>query len=208
QSVGGWMIPPESMGHLCLVISAVDELAVCHVGVVRITDAILSTGGNRDAKRSITAAGREKIHWLFKDFLLPPNILLQLPRAIVDQIMALPSGQQRIDQIFRVAQKKRIGRGVIATLGQQDDYMKRIRGNGGSRTRLKSEGIIILGHYEEHRRIAHSLGIPVPDKGETVSVRVVPADSDLVPAVRIDRARWRVANDDDPIVEAPNCPHR
>ncbi|HSG70790.1 MAG TPA: NaeI family type II restriction endonuclease [Planctomycetaceae bacterium] len=207
QSIGGWMIPLEAMGHLCLLIWADDQLSRWRLGIVRIEEAILSKGGNRDSKRSISASGRERIQWIFEDAPLPPNILLQLPRETIDEIMALPNGQQRIDQIFRVAQQMRIGRGVIATLGQQDDYMKRVRGNGGSRTRLKPEGIIILGHYEEHRRIAQSLGVPAPSRGEMVSVRVVPADADDDRVAELDGKLWRIATADDPIVEAPECPH-
>lgn len=207
QTIGGWMIPPESMGHLCLLISADDQQSHWSLGVVRITEAILSQGGNRDAKRSITASGRQEIHWIFRDASLPPNILLQLPRPTVDRIMELPNGQRRIDEIFRVAQGMRIGRGVIATLGQQDDYMKRVRGNGGSRSRLKPEGIIILGHYDEHKRIASDLGIPVPGRGESISVRVAPAKKADKGVARIGNDLWRVAINNDPPTEAPDCPH-
>jgi hypothetical protein len=201
------MIPLEAMGHLCLLIWADDQQSKWRLGIVRIEDAILSRGGNRDSKRTITASGRERIQWIFEDAPLPPNILLQLPRETIDEILALRSGQQRIDQIFRVAQQMRIGRGVIATLGQQDDYMKRIRGNGGSRSRLKPEGIIILGHYDEHRRIAQSLGVPAPSRGEMVSVRVAPASVEGDHVVELDGKYWRIATPDDPVVEAPECPH-
>lgn len=207
QTLGGWMIPPESLGHLCLLISASDEKAVWNLGVVRIEEAILSQGGNRDAKRSIIASGRTTIRWIFNNSPLSPNILLQLPREAVDQILALPNGQRRIDQIFRIAQNRRIGRGVIATLGQQHDYMKRARGNGGSRTRLKSEGIIILGHYDKHRRIAQSLGAAVPQSGELVAVRIAPSKTTGRGVVRLEGALWRLATATDPIVAAPDYPH-
>jgi hypothetical protein len=207
QTMGGWMIPNEAMGHLCLVIWAEDQQSIWSIGVVRISDDILTRGGNRDSKRTITAAGRESIRWIFRDAQLPPNILLQLPRSVVEKLMLLPSGQQRIDQIFRIAQCQRIGRGVIATLGQQEDYMKRVRGNGGSRSRLKSEGIIILGHYEEHKSIAKGLGVPIPNRGESVSVRIAPATKPGDGVVRLGAGYWRVANASDPIVPAPDCPH-
>lgn len=207
QTLGGWMIPPESMGHLCFLISADDEQAMWSLGLVRIEESILSRGGNRDAKRSISSAGRKNIRWVFKDAALPPNILLLLPRQTVDQIMALPNGQRRIDEIFRVAQGKRIGRGVIATLGQQDDYMKRVRGNGGSRTRLKGEGIIILGDYERHKRIAQGLEIPVPQRGEFISVRVAQASADGKGIVTLDGSFWRRATPSDVVTPAPECPH-
>lgn len=207
QTMGAWMIPNEAMGHLCLVLWADDQQSIWSVGVVRISDDILTRGGNRDSKRTITAAGRERIQWIFRDAQLPPNILLQLPRDIVENVMALPSGQKRIDQIFRIAQCQRIGRGVIATLGQQEDYMKRVRGNGGSRSRLKPEGIIILGHYEEHKSIARGLGVPIPARGESVSVRVAQVRKPGKGIVRLEDGLWRVAIESDPIVPAPDCPH-
>ena len=42
--------------------------------------------------------------------------------------------------------------------------MKRVRGNGGSRSSLRPEGIVIIGQYESHRRIAQALAIPVPGR--------------------------------------------
>lgn len=207
QSMGGWMIPPESMGHLCMVVTADDQQSSWSLGVVRITDDILSQGGNRDRKRSITAAGRNAIHWVFPNRELTPNVLLHLDREVVDRIMQLSSGQKRINEIFRVAQRQVIGRGVIATLGQQDDYMKRVRGNGGSRTQLRPEGIVILGHFDGHRRIAQELNIPVPNRGELVSVRLALAEQAGDGVASIGGELWRVAVDGDAISPAPDCPH-
>jgi len=207
QSLGGWMIPMEAVGEICLLLWADDERAEWSLGVARMEEQFLGRGANRDSKRTLSAMGRASIQWMFQNALLPPNVLLQLPRTQVDEIMSLKSGQKRIDQIFRVAQGRIIGRGVIATLGQQDDYMKRVRGNGGSRSRLRSEGILILGHYEEHRRIAKGLGLPVPELGELVSVRVVRSSRRGRQTTRIQNELWRIASPDDPIETAPDCPH-
>lgn len=207
QTVGGWMIPTEAMGHLCIVISADDPLARWSMGLIRITESVLTAGGNRDAKRTVSALGRKSIRWLFDQAHLPPNILLQLPRPTVDRIMEMDSGQKRVNEIFRVAQGQRIGRGVIATLAQQEDYMKRVRGNGGARSRLQPEGIIILGQYDEHRRIADALGIPAPQRGESVSVRVTRANSSGKGTVVLDGVPWRIATKHDPLAPAPDCPH-
>jgi hypothetical protein len=207
QSIGGWMIPNEAVHHVCLLLTADDQASTWSLGIVRIEEDMLTLGRNRDAKRTISAVGRERIAWIFENASLPPNILLQLPRETVEKIMDLPNGQQRIDEIFRVAQRQRIGRGVIATLGQQDDFMKRVRGNGGSRTRLQPEGILILGHYEKHKMIAAALGIPVPARGESVSVRVAPVKRAGKGVVSLDGGLWRVAKPRDPVTPAPECPH-
>jgi Restriction endonuclease NaeI len=101
-------------------------------------------------------------------------------------------------------QRQRIGRGTVATVAQQDDYMKRIRYNGGSRSSLQLEGIIILGQYKGHSAIAEQLGVPVPSKGESVSCRVFPARIDH--GVFVDGGWWRLALAQDPASLAPKLP--
>jgi hypothetical protein len=207
QTVGGWMIPPEARGHLCLLLSAEDAPNPrWSMGLVRILDERLNVGSNRDAKSTLNSQGRTSIVWLFKDAPLPPNVLLQLDRATVDGIMSLSSGQKRINELFRVAQRKKIGRAVIATVAQQDDYMKRVRANGGARTTLQREGILILGQYGSHVAVAKALGIVTPGAGESVSVRVIPTSGPEVGVAEINGEFWRVANENDPLVDAPSLP--
>ena len=207
QTIGGWMIPREAIDHLCLLVWADDEQGVWSLGIIRITANILNSGKNLDSKRTISAANRVGIRWIFDKSALPPNVLLQLNRATVDRIMALPSGQQRVNEIFRVAQGRRIGGAVIATLAQQKDYMKRVRGNGGARSTLKAEGFIILGHYQKHRRIARELEVEVPKKGEFVAVRVVRASAGEPGAAKINDSYWRLAKNGDNVTTAPDVPH-
>ena len=206
QSLGGWMIPPEALGHLCLLVWADDITSRWSMGLLRVTPERLRAGSNRDSKASINPAGREAISWLFDKAELPPNILLQLDRDVVDRIMSLKSGQQRINEMFRVATGRIVGRGVVATLGQQDDYMKRVRANGGARTALQPEGLVILGHYNSHAAIARGLGVPVPTGGDSVSVRLAPAAAFGPGVVQIDGNLWRIARDSDPAVDAPILP--
>ena len=207
QRLHGWMIPQEANGHLCMLVWADDEKAVWSMGIVRVSAELLSDGENQDSKRTLSATGRSHVRWIFERRQLPPNVLLQLPRSTVDRIMALKSGQLRVNEIFRVASGRPIGRGVIATLAQQDDYMKRLRFNGGARSTLRREGIIVLGQYEEHRRIAEELGVPIPGGGESIGVRVARADSPGSGVTEIEGALWRVATDSDAVQVAPNPRH-
>lgn len=207
QNLGGWMIPPEAFGHLCLLACAEDSRdPKWSLGLIRIGDDVLGAGRNRDGKASLSKPGVSSITWIFKEAPLPPNVLLQLDSAVAARIMGHDSGQKRINDLFRSAQNRIVGRGVVATVAQQDDYMKRVRGNGGARTRLKPEGIIILGQYEAHRQIAASLGCKVPGKGDSVAVRVARASAAGLGAARIDGALWRLATDADPVVKAPELP--
>lgn len=208
QQFGGWMIPPEALGHLCLVAWADDYKSLWSVGLVRIRDEWLNTGNNRDLKLTIKAGHRDKIRWLWRDADLPENVLLHMDAADREAVFAVNSGQGRLNELFRRAQKRRIGRNVVRTVAQQKDYMKRVRGNGGSRSALRAEGILIMGDYASHREIAGQLGLPVPEEGEFVSARVVPSGPHHGDASRVslDGKQWVLAHPDDLVVPAPALP--
>ncbi|MDQ2947626.1 MAG: NaeI family type II restriction endonuclease [Acidobacteriota bacterium] len=206
QDLFGWMIPPEALSHLCLGLSAVDNAnPTFSVGLIRVTADRLGAR-NCDAKAKLNRTGRESITWLFRDLPMPASVLLQLDRPTVDKILALPSGQKRVNELFRSALGRIVGRGAVATAAQQDDYMKRVRANGGARTLLQSEGIIILGQYQSHVAIARSFGIPIPGAGDSVSIRVSPATGRRVGVVEINGQLWKQAAPNDPIVKAPDLP--
>jgi hypothetical protein len=120
--------------------------------------------------------------------------------------MALRSGVKRVNELFRVALGMRVGRAVVATAGEQVDYMRRIRYNGGSRGYLQPEGIIILGQYQSHVAVAHALGLPVPGPGESVSARVTPAAAPGPGVAEISGSFWRLAQEDDPVRPGPVLP--
>lgn len=206
QDDGKWMIPNEAHGELCLVVTASDVAARWSAGVVRMSPEHLGSGRNRDGKTTLNALGRDAIVWLQRHAGLPPNILLRLEPEVVALIMTPKSGQKRINELFRIVQRQRITRGVIATVAQQDDYMKRVRENGGARSALRAEGIVILGDYSAHQLIAGKLGIPVPQRGECVSVRLAPAVEGDPSGVLIDDGLWRVAAEGDPPEVAPQLP--
>jgi len=138
---------------------------------------------------------------------LRENVLLHLDNATLDRIFASRSGAERMRQLFRLVQGRIIGRGVVATVAQQDDYMRRVRRNGGARD-LLPEGIVVLGQYESHRRIAHELGLPVPGPGESVSARLIPVDAgESRPNVELGGHYWAVALPGDSAHVAPAIPY-
>ena len=212
QKLGGWMIPLEAHGEVCLLVWAEDSATPkWSMGLVRASASHLNSGGNQDKKVTLNKVGMQAVEWLFKNAEMPPNVLLQLTDHEVAQIFQNKnSGQQRINELFRVAQKRRIGRAIIATVAQQEDYMKRVRGNGGARSLLQPEGIIILGDYRSHKTLARKLGLPEPLDGEFVSVRICPAgrrDPRDTPKVSLGGLElWRVAWPGDVVVEAPILP--
>ncbi len=203
----GWMIPNEALGHYAMLCHASENLSTFRVGFLRITPEILNAGGNRDQKRTINKTGRQQIAWSWFDQTYPKNTLLHLDPALADRIMSGSSGQVRLNTLFRLVQLELIPRGVIYTVAQQKDPMKRIRSNGGSRSALAPEGILILGDYQRHQRIARDLSLPVCTKGDSLAVRVVSTDQTYEgPKSLISGQLWRVADPDDPIETAPDVP--
>ena len=160
--LGGWMIPPEADGQLMLLVQASDEDGTWSAGLVRAVEENLRPAGNRDGKRALNDRGRAAVRWLHARAPLQENVLIRLPDRDVDAIFAAASGQQRVNELFRRAQRMRVSRTVVATVAMQDDYMKRVRGGGGARDQLRAEGIVIFGDYAGDQVLAAALGLPWP----------------------------------------------
>jgi hypothetical protein len=215
KSWGEWMLPPESWGHICLVVWASDAESAWSAGLLRV-DGNYLTVANRDNKRRLKREGRSAVVPLWADrAALPKNLLLHMDGAARERVFGAVAkrgsqhGQARVNQLFRELQGVRVGRTVIATVAQQDDFMKRVRGDGGARTYLRPEGILVLGHQENDPLVARDLGLPVPRKGEVVAARVVPAaEGDTRPSAEIEGRRWVVATASDPVHEAPVVPKK
>ncbi|MGV9315658.1 NaeI family type II restriction endonuclease [Streptomyces sp. NPDC003691] len=207
QQFGAWMIPPEVHGHLCLLVWADDYKSHWSVGLLRIREEWLNASMNRDLKSTLKAEHRDKVVWLWHNADLPENALLHIPADDREAILQQPSSQARLNELFRRCQQRRIGRNVLHTLAQQQDYMKRLRGTFGSRSVLRHEGIIILGDYRAHQNIARQLGLPVPQEGEFVSTRLVPAvPGNDMPVAEISGELWSQASPGDPEATGPALP--
>ncbi|MEU2200617.1 NaeI family type II restriction endonuclease [Isoptericola sp. NPDC019482] len=180
QALGGWMLPPEAVGELCMVVTASDQKSKFSIGVVRASEELLNGGKNRDAKRTLSLAGRATIAWLQQDADLPPNILLHMPQADVDAVFAAGAGTSRISELFRRTAGHVVGRAAVATVAAQLDVTRRVRGGqSGSRDPLADEGIVVLGGaYDWQREAARDLGLPVPRRTEYVAGHVAPATPD------------------------------
>jgi len=198
---GGWMIPTEAVGELCLCMTADDARSTFSVGIVRADAANLRPGANKDKKSGLNATGRGAMTWLANPGDLARNLLLHLDdetrSAILDYQL---SGQRRVSQLFRHVQHQIVRREVVLTVAQQDDGPKRVR---DARKLLQPEGIIILGHQKSHPRIAKALGLQTPPKGSWIAARVVPTGQSGRGSVEVDDGLWRVATPDDPFTAGP-----
>jgi len=205
MSYGGWELPPEAVGHICLLVTANDADASWTAGLIRVRETDLRGAANRDAKRQLTALSRPRIRELWPGHgRLAENLFLRLDPQVRRRIFAAPSGRARANELFRSVPRRIIRRAELATVAQQDDFMKRARGNGGARTDLRPEGILVLGHQDGDPQIAFALGLPVPQKGEFISARVTPARADRAdPVAVIDGCGWALARPGDPPHPAP-----
>jgi len=159
-----WMIPGEAIGHPCILVAADEDRARCHFGLVVARPEYLTTSANRDAKKSLSAAGFAHIRWVFSDHPYPPNFWRTIPAASVERIVSGRTGNDRVVALFREVQDVPIARETVEGVARQKDFMRRIRSDGGRGTRdvLAAEGILLLsGKYDGP--LIRVLGLPTGD---------------------------------------------
>ncbi|POM26679.1 Type-2 restriction enzyme NaeI [Actinomadura rubteroloni] len=214
QTFGGWMIPPEAVNRLLLVVWANDEKGIWSAGILRARQEWLNHKSNRDSKLTLQAAERGHIRWVHENAPLPENGLLRVPAEDLAVIHAKASGQQRINELFMRATGIRLSRNAIWTVATandtpKDDPTRRIRGGKeGARGQLKEKGFVIFGDYSAHRRAARQLRLPEPGDGEYVSVRLTPRRlrHGDAPWISLEGEDWVVAGPDDPVAAGPALP--
>jgi len=162
---GNWTIPLESHGHPALLLRVNETKALCDVGLIVVRPEYLNPGANRDAKRTLSAAGMANIWWLLHRYPYPPNFWEVLPVADRQAILAAGGGTLRIAALFEKIQRQPVSRLQVQALAQQHDYMKRIRRNGGARDILAPKGIALLWGQGDKDLIAKlNLGLVTPDE--------------------------------------------
>ncbi|MCI0638082.1 MAG: hypothetical protein L0Y70_03350 [Gemmataceae bacterium] len=167
---GNWTIPMEAFGHPCLLLKENEKSALCSVGLIIAREAYLNAGENRDSKRSFSASGLGNVWWILKDHPYPSNFWERVSQAQRNAIMNAGAGTLRLAALFEAFQEQPIPRLIVQSIAQQDDYMKRIRRNGGARDILAPRGIAILWGRADRRLIAR-LGLGAVGPDEFVSYR-------------------------------------
>ncbi len=155
---GGWQIPREAVGHICLLVWASDTTCEFAVGLLRAREDIL-VGGNQDKKRTIQSpGGRDQIRWMVpRTNSLPPNFLLQLPDEDRRAILGQRGGDARARELFLRCEGVVITRHTIESIGQQIDEARRFRGE--TRQEMRELGFEVLnGHWKSDRARALELG--------------------------------------------------
>lgn len=175
----GWMIPPEALGHLCVLLRVNEVRSTCAVGLVRVRPEYLRAGMNRDAKTSFSAAARRNIWWLALEFPYTPNFWSVIDAGLRERIMAPKGGKERLTVLFENCLEMPVSRVLIASIAAQDDFMKRIRRGGGARDNLSPKGIAIL-YAKRDRALMRQFGLTFGDR-EFVSYRPkCPVETELL----------------------------
>ena len=198
---GGWMIPMEAVGELCLCITADDAKSTFSVGLVRAQSGRLRSSRNQDKKRRLNDEGMSAMAWLERDGQLAENLLLHLDAERRSAILDYNLSGQGANQLFRKVHAQIIQREVVLTVAQQDDGPKRVR---DARKHLQPEGILILGHQGNHPRIAEALGLATPAKGSWLASRVTETTRIGPGSIEIEGKNWRLADRSDPVGPGPH----
>ncbi|MEO9601447.1 NaeI family type II restriction endonuclease [Parasphingorhabdus sp.] len=154
----GWMIPPEAFEQFCILLRVNESSAKCAVGLARARRPYLRDRPNRDAKTQFSAAGTKNIWWLASDFEYTPNFWSLIGDELRQRIISSGKGTKRLATLFENCLGLPVSRIQVAAIAAQDDYMKRIRRNGGARDILAPKGIAIL-YSETDRELMHQLGL-------------------------------------------------
>ena len=150
-----WMIPKETYDEegACLLICVADDDGRCWLGLMLARKAYLNKP-NRDKKRSVSAAARVNILWLIDGFGFPKSSWSGLDMTRFRELRLIRPGSLRaatffVENIGRVVHR----RVVQSLLHDQQDYMKRLRANGGAKDLLLPQGIILLNGGFDAREI-------------------------------------------------------
>jgi hypothetical protein len=161
---GGWMIPEEAYGKACILISANDEISRFYMGLLVAHVEYLRIGKNKDKKLGLKAAERNNILWLFQDEPYTENFWLSVDPGIIKRISDGTSGNARMITFLSEVLDKPFSRKIVADVGAQDDFMRRIRAdtsnNKGTREAILRNHILLLhGFWKDERELIQKLGI-------------------------------------------------
>ena len=167
-----WMIPPETyrQEEACLLIASASVRNTCSLGIMIARDRYL-TKPNRDKKRGVSKEGRRNILWLVDQEPLPESRWVGFDMMRFRELRKIRGGTIRAAAFFSENLGKRIHRTVIQSLlFDQQDFMKRLRKNGGARDLLARKGILLLsGAYDADK--ARRLGVGVLQSDEFIAVQ-------------------------------------
>jgi hypothetical protein len=169
-----WMIPPETYRteDPCLVIASEASTQRCWLGLIIARDAYL-TKPNRDQKRGVASGAFQNILWLVEAAPMPVSHWHGIDMASFRELRKVRGGSKRAAAFFSSYLRKPIHRSVVqALLFDQDDYMKRLRGNQGARDILRTRGIALLSGFYD-KGLLSELGVAGVASHEMIAVQAL-----------------------------------
>jgi hypothetical protein len=152
-----WTIPPETYRNSepCILIAIADAEKKFWLGIILAKPEYLTNVGNRDGKKSVSAAGLKNILWIVESEPLPESKWSHIDLKRFREIRSIRGGTKRATAFFSENLNKPIHRSIVETLlYPQVDYMKRLRANGGARDILERGGIYLLSTTYDKAAIA------------------------------------------------------
>ena len=169
-----WMIPPETYRteDPCLLIASDEVRRKCWLGLIIARSAYLNAP-NRDHKRSVARAAFSNIWWLVEAADMPRSHWEGFDMLQFRELRKIDGGNKRACEFFRKHLRTPVHRSVLqALLHDQLDYMKRVRGNGGARDTLRTEGIAVLsGFWAADKALLGDLGVSMIAGDEHIAVQ-------------------------------------
>ena len=167
-----WSIPIETYrsSEPCLLMAVDDNKYICWLGIIVARIDYLHKGkGNRDTKKGVSSAGFKNILWIINGEPFASSRFSGLDMDRFRELRKMHGGSKRAAAFFTENQWVPIHRSVIQSLlFDQDDYMKRIRGNSGARDILRRKSIAILsGRFDIP--LIQALNLPPVARDEFIS---------------------------------------
>jgi hypothetical protein len=171
-----WSIPLETYraSEPCLLMAVDEGRHTCFLGLIVAKAEYLHAGkGNRDTKKGVSKAGFANILWLVKNEPFPQSKFNGLNMDRFRKLRKTLLGNDRAAQFARENLRRIVHRDVIkALLFDQNDYMKRLRANGGAPDTLRREGVaILIGTFLKDRKLAADLKLMDLRADEVVAVK-------------------------------------
>lgn len=167
-----WAIPKEALNQICLLLACSEGSGVFHAGLFIAREEDLTHKPNRDGKRSISKAGRAQIRWICHNAAYPRNFWASVSASDAEHIMDMKvSGNERVRRLFVALLARPIPRRIVESVGQQKDFMKRLRKNGGARDALERDGYRLLSGAYNAEEIRER-GFPACARDEFICVKI------------------------------------
>lgn len=168
---GNWMVPPEAVGQVLLLVAADESRGLCWMGLIKADLDKLTEGKNRDVKKTVSKDGFGHIRWLLNGRAYEPNFWRDVPQDVVDAAFdPAVSGSERMMRLFSMMLRKPIPRRVVQEVTQQLDFTRRVRANGGARD-ITGKQIVILSNFMGQDAVAN-LGLQPLVKGAYIAIDI------------------------------------